>query len=483
MVTNISIAERTRQWGLPLDEIEQLGCRLESFYNRFRASTRTKTRDCSAYGFDYLSGLLRIEAKRTIATISRKTNGQYQNMHHFMSNSPWPGPGLIVAVQDDIKKHPECQTGAILALDESADEKAGDHSAGASRQHNGRLGKVEMSQVGVFLSLVTPRAHMWIDGELYIPERWFGEAYAERRKKTGLPEDRVFKTKPELGWQMIQRAVRNQVHFEAVVMDDLYGRNNVLRQHLDGAGIEYYGDVPSNTIVYLDKPQVTYPKTKRGKRSKRPKIIAKQRYQVKELLDHPSLDWTTITLRHNERGMLTAQFARCRAWTVHGAKCRSEWLLIRKDNNRLTYVLSNASSDTSLKTMAWRKSHRYFIERDNQDCKTELGWDEFQAIKYNAWEHQLALTILASWFIAETRLDWMTRCERDPALLEHYEIDVLPMLSVANVRELLRAAMPLPQMSSQEAADLVIEHLVNRTRSRKSRLRKQRIPKPRRRQT
>ena len=70
----------------------------------------------------------------------------------------------------------------------------------------------------------------------------------------------------------------------------------------------------------------------------------------------------------------------------------------------------------------------------------------------------------------------MTRYERDPALLDYYEDDVLPMLSVANVRELLRAAMPLPQLSSQEAAALVIEHLVNRTRSRKSRLRKQRVP-------
>jgi SRSO17 transposase len=476
MVTRISNTELIRQWGLPLDEIEQLGRRLKSFYDRFRTSIHTKTRDSSGYGFDYLSGLLRIEAKRTIANISRKTNRPYQNMHHFMSDSPWSGPGLVVAVQNDVKRHPEFQAEAIAVLDESADEKAGDYSAGASRQHNGRLGKVEMSQVGVFLSLATPRAHTWIDGELYIPERWFGEAYARRREKAGIPEDRVFQTKPELGWRMIQRAVFNQVPFKAVVMDDLYGRNNVLRQRLDGAGIEYYGDVPANTVVYLDKPQVIYPKTKRGKRSKRPKIVAKQRYEVRELLDHPSLDWKTITLRPNERGMLIAQFTRRRVWTVHGTKCRQEWLLIRKDDRRLTYVLSNASPGTSLETMAWRKSHRYFIERDNQDCKSELGWDEFQAIKYLAWEHQLALTILASWFIAETRLDWMTRYQRDPALLEHYEIDVLPMLSVANVRELLAAAMPLPQMSSQEAAALVVEHLINRTRSRKSRLRKQRVP-------
>ena len=108
------------------------------------------------------------------------------------------------------------------------------------------------------------------------------------------------------------------------------------------------------------------------------------------------------------------------------------------------------------------------------DEKGELGWDEFQAVKYLAWEHQLALIILASWFIAETRLDWMKRFERDPALLAQYEIEVLPLLSVSNVRELLRAAMPLPQLSIQEAATLVAKHLTNRTRSRKSRLRKRR---------
>jgi len=419
-----------------------------------------------------------METKRTMANIGRKTNVSKQNMHHFMSNSPWSGPTLIAAVQGEIKQHSEFQAGAMLILDESADEKAGSHSAGAGRQHNGRLGKVDMSQVGVFLSLATPRAHTWVDGELYIPQRWFEDVYAERRKKVGIPKNRTFYTKPELGWQMIQRAQANQVSFDAVVMDDLYGRNNVLRQRLDQANIEYYGDIPVNTIVYLDKPKVTYPKTKRGKRSKRSKIVAKQRCEVRQLLHHPDLEWAVVTLRPNERGMLRAKFGRSRVWTVHGTKCRQEWLLIRRDDRRVTYVLSNASEDTSLETMAWRKSHRYFIERDNQDAKGEIGWDEFQAIRYRAWEHQLAFTILSSWFIAETRLDWMERFERDPSLLEQYEIDVLPMLSVGNVRELLRAAMPLPQLSTQEASALVIEHLVNRTRSRKSRLRKyqERVP-------
>ena len=478
MNTNRPITELAQQWGLPLDEIRQLGQRLKRFYNRFRSCIRTKTRDTSEYGLQYVSGLLRMETGRTMANIGRKTDVSKQNMHHFVSNSPWSGPTVVTAIQDDVKQHPEFQSGAMLVLDESAEEKAGDHSAGAARQHNGRLGKVEMSQVGVFLSLATPRAHTWIDGELYIPRHWFDEAYAERREKAGIPENRIFQTKPELGWRMIQRVVANQVPFEAVIMDDLYGRNDVLRKRLDQAGIEYYGDIPANTTIYLDQPQIIYPKTKRGKRSKRPQIVAKQRYEARQLLHHPELKWTTITLRPNERGMLVAQFGRCRVCTVHGTHCRQEWLLIRRDGQRITYVLSNASEETSLETMAWRKSHRYFIERDNQDAKSEMGWDEFQAIKYQAWEHQLALTILASWFIAETRLDWMGRFERDPALLEQYEVDVLPMLSVGNVRELLRAAMPLPQLSTQEAAALVVEHLVNRTRSRRSRLCNQREPVP-----
>ena len=459
-------------WGLPpLDEIRELGERLHSFYDRFRGPLRTKTRDTSDYGLAYVSGLLRMTGRRTMAGVGRETGVSPQNMQHFVSHSPWSGLALIGAIQDEVKGHPAFGAGAILALDESADQKAGDHSAGASRQHNGRLGKIEMSQVGVFLSLVRPQVNTWIDGELFLPEGWFAQDYAQRRQQAGLPATRQFQTKPELAWQMIQRTRAHGVSFEAVVMDDLYGRNARLRQRLDQAGIEYYGDVPANTVVYLDQPQIIHPITKRGRPSKRPQITAKRRHAVRDLRHHPHLERAAITLRPNERGVLQAEFARCRVWTVHQNEVRQEWLLIRQDAQRVTYILSNAAPDIPLETMAWRKSHRYFIERSHQDAKGELGWDEFQGTKYQAWEHQLALTLLASWFVAETRLDWMARFERDPALLAHYEVDVLPLLSVSNVRELLRAAMPLSQLSPEQAVALVSEHLVNRTRSRKSRMR------------
>jgi len=430
---------------------------------------RTQTHDTSEYGLSYISGLLRMEAKRNMANIGRHTAVEPQNMHHFMSNSPWSGPNLIAAIQDKVANRAEFEA-AMLLVDESADEKGGEWSAGAGRQHNGRLGKIEMSQVGVFVSLATPTANTWIDGELFIPEAWFEPEATDRRQKAEIPPNRTFQTKPELTWQIIQRVQDNGVAFQAVAMDTLYGRSRKLRAQLDEAGIEYYADVPADTQVYLCQPGLVYPKTKRGKRSKRPKIATRP-YEVRSLLDSQYLRWQQITIRPNERGILTAEFTRLPVWTLYNQTVRREWLLIRLDEGRITYTLSNAAWDTPLTTMAWRKSHRYFIERSNQNAKSELGWDEFQAIKYRAWQHQLALTILTSWFITETQLDWATHYQHDPQLLAQYEIDVLPILSVANVRELLRAAIPRPQLSPIEAALLVIQHLDNRIRSRKSRLR------------
>lgn len=413
-----------------------------------------------------------MDSERNFANIGRQTDVTEQNMQHFMSNSPWSGPLLISKVQEDIAQQDEFQDGSVLLLDESADDKAGQHSVGAGRQHNGRRGKVDNCQVGVFLSYANNGYHTWLDGEVYIPAAWFTATAAARRRQAGIPEERQFQTKPELGWQMIQRASAGGLPFVAVDFDTLYGRNPWLRDQVAAAGMEYYADIPANTKVYLELPVIGLPLNKRGPKAKKKQVLCPKGVRVDQLPDNPDTRWHTITLRPSERGYLKADFARRRVWTVRDDwTVVAEWLLIRRDGNKHTYTFSNAPLDTSLLTMAQRKSQRYFIERSNQEAKSELGWDEFQATKFRAWEHQLAMTILASWFITYTRLDWAHRFERDPDLLAEYEVDILPALSVANVRSMLQAAMPLPQLSPEEAAYLVVKHLDNRTRSRKSRLR------------
>lgn len=412
-----------------------------------------------------------MESGRSIAQISRIAGVPIQNMHHYISKSPWSGQKVIEQVRSDIAHHAHFASGSVLIGDESADDRQGEVLVGGGRQYNGRLGKVDLSQVGVFLSLTKDGKHNWIDGELYLPEAWFDEAHQALRQRLGVPVERRFQTKLELFWQMVQRCQKEGIAFDAVAIDGLYGQSFWLRQQLDQAGIEFYADVPANTKVYLSEPVIGIPQNRRGPKATTPRVLGQLAYRIDQLRNHARVLWQTLTIRPTERGWLVADFARLPVWTVQDdLTVTKQWLLMRRQGNKVSYTFSNASADTSLQIMASRKSQRYFMERDNQDAKSEFGWDEIQTTTFLAWQHQLAFTILAQWFVTQTRLDWEENIERDPQLLERYEVTLLPALSVANVRSLLRAALPLPILSPLDAAALVVEHLDNRTRSRKSRL-------------
>jgi SRSO17 transposase len=411
-----------------------------------------------------------MKTDRNMAEIAREMAVSEQNMQHFMSNSPWSGRMMIENVQQAVCARGEL-AGGMLILDESADEKSGDNSAGAARQHNGRLGKIEQSQVGVYLAYAKEQVWTLVDGELFVPEKWFNASYAAKRARVGLPTDQVFQTKIELGWTMIQRVQAQGLPFEAVAFDSLYGRSAWLRDQCHQAAIEYYADVPANYAVYLEAPELDWQTSKRGQTHCR--VVEQKPVPVSDCGLSAETVWEKLTLRACERGMLTVDMTKQLVWTVNSqGQIRQEILLIRRQGSDIRYSLTNASPQTPLLTLAQRHSQRHRVECSLQDAKSELGMDEFQATHYRAWEHHLALTILASWFIAETRLDWATEHPRDLTLLDDYGTDTLPPLSMANVRDLLRATLPLRQLSPQQAASLVVQHLDNRTRSRRSRLRK-----------
>ncbi len=114
--------------------------------------------------------------------------------------------------------------------------------------------------------------------------------------------------------------------------------------------------------------------------------------------------------------------------------------------------------------------HYHFVERTFEDAKSELGWAEFEACKYRAWEHHLALVAAALWFAAQTKLEWESARRRDIRLALEMGVPALPALSTANIRELMRAALPLAQYTLAEAALSVVKRLVRRARSIGSRL-------------
>ncbi len=459
-------------WGLPREAVRSLSQRLREFHQRYAGCFQTKTRSASHRALDYMSGLLRMTSERNFATIGRMTNSAEQNIHHFMSNSPWSGRDVLLQVRAEIAQEEEFQTGGMLLLDESADEKATEQSVGAGKQYNGRLGKIETSQVGTFLAYVNRNVWTWIDAELFLPEAWFSRKKAALRKQLGVPQQRKFATKLELGWQMIERVRGEGFPFEAVGFDALYGRSLWLRRKLMGAGIIYMADIPADTRVYLSRPHYGLPPSHTGcKPYTRPRVLSEDKgREVRSVVRQ--LKFQSVNVRAVERGFLVNEFATLRVWTATDEyEPQAETLLVRRDSEgKLHYALTNAATETPVEKLAWMKCCRHFIERSNQDAKSELGYSDFRAQKYLAWEHHLALTVMASWFIAQTQHEWQVEYARDDSLKEEFESEVLPRLSMANVREMLRATMPLPQMTPDEATDLVVRHLVNRARSRKSRI-------------
>jgi SRSO17 transposase len=173
-----------------LAEIEGLGKRLSSFWQEYGLHTQTKTRDTREYGYHYLSGILRIEKARTIAEISRRAGVPYQNMHHYMSESPWSGPQVIKQARTQIAWHPHFATGSMLPGRRKCGCRSGEVLVGVGRQYNGRLGKVDRSQVGVFLSLIKRASITGLMVNSFFLKPGLTKSTQALRQKTGVPEER-----------------------------------------------------------------------------------------------------------------------------------------------------------------------------------------------------------------------------------------------------------------------------------------------------
>ncbi len=152
----------------------------------------------------YLSGLMQAVRKNMerMAEVVPGANGQ--SLQHFLSNSKWDAEAVMAQVARIADQLIGGSPDTGLLIDESAFKKKGDQSAGVARQWNGREGKVENSQVGVFASLVRGTLASLIAGRLYLPKCWVEDA--ARCEAAGIPEEqRVAKSKCDLAVELVQQ--------------------------------------------------------------------------------------------------------------------------------------------------------------------------------------------------------------------------------------------------------------------------------------
>jgi SRSO17 transposase len=158
------------------------------------------------------------------------------------------------AVRDQIRSYVAANLagpGGALVVDETGFVKKGRRSAGVQRQYSGTAGRVENSQLGVFLAYAGETGRALIDRELYLPASWIDDL--DRCEDAGIPADRVAQgvlTKPQA---MIGRALAAGVEAGWVAADAAYGRDGKFRAFLEARRMSYVVEVPvRQTVTDLD---------------------------------------------------------------------------------------------------------------------------------------------------------------------------------------------------------------------------------------
>src|ERR1039457_2777261 len=145
---------------------------------------------------------------------------------------------------------------AVLIADETGFLKKGEHSVGVKRQYTGTAGRIENSQVGVFLCYASEKGAALVDRELYLPEEW--AAGRKRRRAAVVPEKTEFATKPELARRMIEHALQAVAPCNWVAADEVYGNNSKLRQWLEQRRLGYVLAIASDQRMMFSSNPVLW---------------------------------------------------------------------------------------------------------------------------------------------------------------------------------------------------------------------------------
>lgn len=372
---DICVAE-VQEWAEGLDEVRALiGPRFA------RAEPRENV-------VAYLRGLVSGAERKNSWTLSEQAGQQVPDrMQRLLSTTDWD-PDLV---RDDLRSYVVEHLGdpdGVLIVDETGFLKKGARSAGVARQYSGTAGRIENSQIGVFLTYSTGAGRTFLDRELYLPKAWTEDL--ERCSAAGIPAEREFKTKPELAMEMLARALDAGVPARWVTGDAVYGQYSKLRTMLEDRGAFYVLNVPVNQHVIAKVSRSVL-----GVEFRADGLIASL----------PATAWRTRSAGHGSKGDRRYAWARAR---INGSRDphAEHWLLARRnltDPTDIAYYLAHAPKRVALADLAAAAGARWAIEETFQTSKGETGLDHYQVRQYTGWYRHITLSMLAHAFLTVTR--------------------------------------------------------------------------------
>lgn len=382
----------------------------------------------------YISGLFQCERKkRNIERMIEKvTDSNYENLQYFISNSTWDTKGLMQSLAKNVSVKLKPHGLVACTVDEKAHIKKGDKSVGVARQYAGSSGKVENAQVGVYLSLTAHKYSSLTNYRIFLPKAW--AINKKRCMDAGLPEEkRVFKTKPELGLEMVEEHIKDGVHFDFINGDGLYGHGYTFSKGIDKLGKKYVLDVHNDQRIFLQEPNIFLPEKQSGQRGRNP---------VKLKTDTPAItvseynetlrksDFKLVPIRKSTKGWIEASIHTKEVWVWDKGNADKQGirqtLVIKRPiqkKDKIKFSLSNIGQhEQDQKMFAFIQAQRCWVEKCFRDDSHDLGMSDYQVRTYRGWNNHMALTCLAMEYVLNQKLEFKTS---------------IPLLSYNDVRELL----------------------------------------------
>jgi len=389
------------------DDVEDFINELRGFHEQFSDSFhRSESRE---HFFNYMAGQFSDLERKSIEPIALAVeDGNVRAMQRFVSVAQWDDANILSKYRSLVNDDLGSPDGAVI-FDESGFLKKGQDSIGVARQYCGTAGKVDNCQVGVFAAYVSESGYSLVDKRLFIPEQWFTDEYSARREKCNLPEDTVFRTKPQLAAEMLQAIHEEKVlPFKYILGDSVYGISpEFIRTVEDIPGAIYLVSIPKSTLCWLKRPMTITKQYRWGGKTKSKTVLANTDSKpiavgdlAKGINDY---FWYRRQVSEGTKGPIVYEFTRRQViLSVKGLPEKTVWLLIRRtigDNPEYSFFVSNASSSTRLKTLVWLSGLRWAIEQCFEETKTELGMDHYEVRKFMGWHHHILTCLLAHFFL------------------------------------------------------------------------------------
>jgi SRSO17 transposase len=293
-------------------------------------------------------------------------------MQRLLERAAWDASDAMRQVRAFVVRYLGDPADAVLVVDESGQEKTGEHTAGVKRQYLGCAGRVANGINVVYASCAAPAGHAVVGARLYVPRDWADDQ--ERRRAAGIPGDLTFATKPQLAAEIIKDLLAEGRCPPWVTGDEVYGRDAKLRTFLEERRTGYVLKIPCSF-------RVTLPSGQRMRADHAARLA-------------PHRAWQTASAGHGSKG------ERDYGWAWLATASPRHHLLIRRsltDPSDLAYFYCHvpAGRACSFTTLVRVAGRRWPVEEDFRLGKSDFGLADSQVRHYTPLTRHLALAMAA----------------------------------------------------------------------------------------